>query len=106
MSRMACACTSVNAKRSMRLVLASFTLADAFMSATISSMCWRAFRRPSRMWTRSLAFLSSKMLRRVTTSSLKSRKAWSISRRPMTDGLPLWMASMFMENEVCKVVSL
>jgi hypothetical protein len=70
------------------------------MSAMTSSMLASATARPSRIWARSRARRSSKMVRRVTTSRRWRRNASSISRSDISFGWPSSSATMLMPNTV------
>ena len=56
------------------------------------------------MWARSRALPSSKMVRRVMTSSRKRTKAVMISLMVIMPGRPLSIASMLTPKEVCSAV--
>ena len=67
-STIACACTSVRAKRSIRRVFASGVLALLRIMLMTSSILSNATNNPSKIWARSSALFRSYFVLLVTTS--------------------------------------
>ena len=87
--------------RAIKASRASLASCEARISRMTSSILATAMARPTRIWARSRALLSRKLVRREMTSSRKATKACSMSFRFISSGRPPLSATMLTPKVVC-----
>ena len=104
--RIAVACISVSSNSAIKSGFGG--LEWRIISMALSKVSWVAitFMSPSKIWIRSLAFLSSYWVRLYTTSWRCSTKWYIKSLRFSCSGRPLTKAILFTLKEDCRAVCL